>query len=190
MMLIVNFGQVIDLEHGGGFSYQFTVVLPDGMRVPIATDEGTVRQLMEAMVEPGKQPVRGNNHPRQQPIIDEEAFHREMDNIEGVYDEDPDDGEIFGGDYDPEGVAAQAASSISPEPESVMGAVVEQAIPQAPPATGLGQGSSIRIDGDGFALPPTARTVQADAKGYPIVPGGQPEPTIPDDDGEDDGTQM
>lgn len=192
-MLIVNFGQVVDLERGGEFTHQFTIVLQDGHRISIATDEETVRQLMQVAVgtEPEKVRRRSNNQPQHEVAINEEAFLREMDNIEGEMDEgEMDEGELFGGDYDPSNVAEQAASSIASEPEPVMGVMAEQPAPQSQQSSGLGQGPRVQIDSDGFAMPPTARTVQADEKGYPIVSGRPPEPTIPDDDGEDDGTQM
>ena len=197
MLVIVNFGQVVDLEKDGQLSYQFTVVDGEGTRIPIATDEETVRQLMRATVQ--QEPVYhrgGNNHP-QQPTINESAFRQEMARIEGeLEDGDPafepdlsDEGEVFGGDYDPEGIAAQAAASLAAEPEPVMGTVATQPV-RPPKQAGLGQGPRVRVDADGFALPPTARTVPKDEMGYPIVHGSSAQATIPDDDGEDDGTQM
>lgn len=200
MLVIVNFGQVFDLENEGHLSFQFTVMDESGARIPIATDENTIRQLMRAALQHESPPVRrgGNNHPQpHQMSIDEEAFRQEMARIEGeLGDGDPafepdvtDEGEVFGGDYNPESIAAQAAASLA-EAEPVMGAVAEQPVRPPSQASGLGQGPRVRVDADGFALPPTARTVPKDEMGYPIVSGNVQQPLIPDDDGEDDGTQM
>lgn len=199
MLVIVNFGQVVDLERGGEIGYQFTVVDEGGARISIPTDEETVRQLMRVTrPEPRSLQSGGNNRPQHQMSIDEEAFRREVARIEGELDEgDPafepdlsDEGEVFGGDYNPDNIAAQAAASLASEPEPVMGAIAEQPVRPPPQASGLGQGPRVRVDADGFAMPPTARTVPMDEKGYPIVPGVANQPSIPDDDGEDDGTQM
>jgi len=199
MLVIVNFGQVFDLENDGNLSFQFTVMDGNGTRVPVSTNESTIRQLMSAALQPEPRPIQrgGNNQPQHQMSIDEEAFRQEMARIEGELDDgdsafEPDEGEVFGGDYDPDGIAAQAAASLTHEAEAVMGAIAEQPVrpPTPRPQAGLGQGPRVRVDSDGFALPPTARTVPKDEMGYPIVPGNQAQPSIPDDDGEDDGTQM
>jgi hypothetical protein len=193
MLVIVNFGQVFDLENDGSLSFQFTVMDGNGTRVPISTNESTIRQLMSAALQPEPRPIQrgGNNQPQHQMSIDEEAFRREMARIEGELDDgDPDEGEVFGGDYSPESIAAQAAASLANDPEPVMGAVAAEPVKPPQQAAGLGQGPRVRVDADGFALPPTARTVPKDEMGYPIVSGNQAQPSIPDDDGEDDGTQM
>lgn len=191
MLVIVNFGQVIDLERNGQFAYQFTVMDSAGKRVPIATNEETIRQLMQTCLQPGAATSGGNSHPQAQAARERfaEAASRVEDHLE---DYEQDVGEVFGGDYYPEDVAASAAAALADEPvqEPVMGVVASQPVQPQQRAGGLGQGPRVRVDSDGFALPPTARTVPADEMGYPIVPGRPQQSNIPDDDGEDDGTQM
>jgi len=46
-MLIVGFGQFVDLTDGGGLANTFSVLLDSGEVVSIKTDEGTVQQLIQ-----------------------------------------------------------------------------------------------------------------------------------------------
>ena len=45
-MRIANFGQVVDLERGGQFTHQITVIAEDGRRFSVNTDQATVQQLV------------------------------------------------------------------------------------------------------------------------------------------------
>lgn len=48
-MKIINFGQIVDLEHGTQISHQMTVELPDGNRTQVRIHEDTVQQLVDAV---------------------------------------------------------------------------------------------------------------------------------------------
>jgi hypothetical protein len=199
-MKIVNFGQVVDLEHGTQIAHQFTVMLPTGQRLQVRTDEGTVQQLVEALTGNGAAP-----QPSAQPrtlgeMLEQEAAATPQIEAEDDFD---DAGEVFGGDYDPGELAAAAAGGIAEEPdyepEAVMGTVSsEPAMAPATPQGGLGQPQQPKrppkrphIDKDGFFMPVKSRTVPKDEMGYPIVKQrAAPPQTVPDDDGEDDGQQI
>lgn len=48
-MKIINFGQIVDLEHGTQISHQMTVEVPSGNRVQVRIYEDTVQQLVDAV---------------------------------------------------------------------------------------------------------------------------------------------
>jgi hypothetical protein len=168
-MRIVNFGQVIDLEHGGGFAHQFTVALDSGERLSIITDEDTVQQLIEiAMVMPPSEEV-----PRHLRVVEPDPGHvmtrRVQQMMEEVADEVSDDpGEL---------------AAYEPTEAPVMGKVAEapvQGIPRGIHPGGLGQPKppvkrQPMIDEDGFMVRPPSKTVPTDEMGYPIISGGRRE---------------
>jgi len=106
--------------------------------------------------------------------------------------------EIFGGEEDPGEVGR----------EPVMGVIAEDRIADAEePIGGLGQPKPrpkaaqlevtpppravVRTDADGFVMPVRSKTVPKDEMGYPIVKQqGRRAPQIPDDNGEEDGSQI
>lgn len=195
-MRIVNFGQVVDLEHGTQIAHQFTVMLPSGQRVQVRTDEETVQQLVAALTGNGVEPPQPTRSKTLGEILAEET--QEPSQIEP---DSFDAGDVFGGDYDPGELAANAASSLVEqdyEPEPVMGTMAEEPVmPQAAPTGGLGQPApkprqqrQQRVDSDGFVLPTRSRTVPKDEMGYPIVSQRAPQQTLPIDDGEEDGQQI
>lgn len=195
-MKIVNFGQVVDLEHGTQIAHQFTVEIAPGHRVQVQTDERTVQQLVEALTGNGApRPVVAPQRRTLGEMLAQEAPSPEVED-EGEYDAS----DVFGGDYDPGELAAVAAGSIAQEPEyepeAVMGTMAEEpvAAPQAPQG-GLGQKQQRpprrpQIDGDGFFMPVKARTVPKDEMGYPIVQKKAVVQNVPQDDGSEDGTQI
>ena len=193
-MLIVNFGQVVDLEHGTGFTSQFTVLMPDGTRVLVRTDEDTIQQLTAlaaGLVPEEVEEGGGNSHPAAR--YPEVEFVEPRPHLQAVPDEP--EGVEFGGDYDP-GEEAEAPSG------GVMGTIAEQRVathhapgglgspaPQAVPRQPQQAKPRPNIDGDGYLVPPRAKTVPANEMGYPVVAQrGAAGPAIEDDD--DDGTQI
>jgi len=178
-MRIVSFGQVVDLERGGRFTHQFTIEL-DGQKIPITTDEHTLEQLLQlaaGLAQPRFPHGAETKHfePNQEQFRQEPPPPSEQDEELAA---------IFGGEE-------------TEQPEGVMGVVAEEPAPQPQSPGGLGTGRPVnipsppprpRVDKDGFVLPVTARTVEMDEMGYPVV--AQNQPTIPDDDGADDGTQI
>jgi len=179
-MKIINFGQVVSLEHGTQLTFQITVDLPSGRRVQVKTDEGTVDQLMDALWGSGNQhpfPVEQqtlNQMLKKDIALDSELLAEES--YAGAVED-------FGGDYDPGELAS---------PDAVMGSLSEEPIVRDSSLRGgLGQPKrNPQIDSDGFLLPVRAKTVPKDEMGYPIVQRRAAPPNIPDDDGEGDGTQI
>lgn len=188
MMRIVSIGQVVDLENGGQLTHQFTVEF-HGHRVAISTDEQTVQQLIEAATGERqlakRDPFEGGSEVKHfEP--GEERYRQEPPPVDPGMDEEM--AAIFGGDTD---------DTEPPKEEVVMGVVAEEPVPARQESGGLGTGRPVnipsppprpRVDKDGFVLPVTARTVDMDEMGYPVT--AQNRPTIPDDDGADDGTQI
>lgn len=182
-MMIVNFGQVVDLEHGSGFVNQFTVVMPNGLRVSIMTNEETIQQLMDLAggIEPEEEVIRGGN-----------GAAEETWAIPSTVPEPPPTepgGEEFGGGYDP---------GEEDDDGGVIGAMVDQRVASQVAAGGLGSPGSSRpkpakprpmVDGDGFFMAPKGKTVPKDEMGYPIVSQrAAASPSGGDDD--DDGQQI
>ena len=191
-MRIINFGQMVDLEHGTKLEHQIMVEMPSGQRFQIVTDEGTVQQLADVLVEDG-------DHKLAKQKTLEDILEKGVDpDAEGL-NEEPYSGtqSDFGGDYDP-GELARIDGIYTPD--AVMGALVEEPVLEDKPVRGgLGQSRERKkpplshkplLDSDGFYLPPPSRTVPKDEMGYPIVPRRVQPPTVPDDDGEGDGTQI
>jgi hypothetical protein len=192
-MKIVGFGQMVDLETGTAqIAHRMTVETPDGRRVDIRTDELTVQQLLQATLN-GAGELRQPAPPPQQTMQEMVAQASPETYEEYLDDSEEDEGEMFGGDYDPNAAVADAVGSIAAEPEPVMGTMAEEPVAAPPPSRGLGQGRKGPrpvLDADGFMMPVRARTVPQDEMGYPVVPGRQVVQTIPDDDGEEDGQQI
>lgn len=175
-MRIVNFGQLVDLEHGTKLMHQITVELPSGHRIQVDTDEGTVQQLVDALMGNGSAVEPAHQKTLRELLVQDDGLEEDYDNA----------GEFFGGD-DPGELAAV-------EPDVVMGTLTEVHIMDEETVRGgLGQPNRNRrppVDSDGYYLSPPARTVPKDEMGYPIVPRKVHVPTIPNDDGEGDGTQI
>lgn len=195
-MRIVNFGQVVDLENGQGMINQFTVLLDDGERVSIVTDADTLHQLVELATLVGvpqpEQTGHGYTVPPQEPIAD---------NMEG-FEEPPERYGLYGDEEDP-GESYDAGDGLSREAEPVMGTVAEEYHTAPPEAVksvqGLGDvghklGKKKKrgpiIDEDGFMVTPPAKTVSADEKGYPIVPGSGAPQEDQEEEQDEDGTQI
>jgi len=170
-MRIINFGQIVDLEHGMEVAHQITVESENGRRTQIRTDEHTIQQLVDAL-----SVDRGSAPPNKQPEIKMEFPREELE---------PED--VFGGDFDP--------GELVSEQESVMGVISETVVESAIPVVGLGQSSAAKpkprpqFDSDGYILPVRARTVPKDDMGYPIVPHRSIPVNVSDDE-EGDGTQI
>lgn len=201
-MRIVSFGQVVDVDKGGAFSHQFTIEAAGGERFTVETDELTIQRLIEIYTGA----ARGNGQPKDPGEARYQQWRAQMESqsvhdqipvgIGELPDEEP-EGVEFGGDYDPGEVANSAASQIIEDTtESVMGAIAEVPAETPPASRGLGQSPPVPIrrqppvDKDGFVMPVKARTVPKDEMGYPIVSKSRRAPSIPDDDGSEDGTQM
>lgn len=159
-MRIINFGQVVDLEDGRiGMGFQFTIVLPDGTRVAISTDEATIQQLTEIVT--GGIVDEGVAPPPPEYGYDESPAHFT------VQGEEPGNGE---------GVMGQIAEE--PYEEQVgRGMVGGLGSPPVAPQPQPPQPRQPMIDEDGFARPPTAKTVPADEMGYPITAAQSQMPT-------------
>lgn len=197
-MRIVNFGQVVDLEHGGGFAHQFTIALDSGERLSIITDEETVQQLIEVtmMMEPaerpghlrvvGEPPARDNAmSQRLRQMLQEsnggDVMVAPSVTMEEEYHTDP--GELAA--YEP-----PEDDELPPQP--VMGKVAEvpvRGVPTGIRPGGLGQPSppvkrQPMIDEDGFMVRPPAKTVPTDEMGYPITSASrqEPEPELEEED--------
>jgi hypothetical protein len=171
-MRILSFGQVIDLERGGQFTQQITILLPDGRKAVIETDEDTIQRLI-ALAAPF---VRGSEVKHFEP---EEERYRQEESLEDSMDA----ASIFGGEEDAgERPAEPPMARMSEEPT------------ETPPSNGgIGNGrpAPVRrpmVDKDGFALPVPSRTVEKDEMGYPVVDRRAAPPS--GDDGADDGTQI
>lgn len=204
-MRIVSFGQMVNIERGGSFTHQFTLEAEDGSQHNVETDEGTIGRLIEIYTgvsrgapKPAQQPVQaapsnGESQYRQWKTQMESSSPSDSDSSE--YEDGAD---LFGGDYDPGEVANEAVSRIVDDTMSaVMGAVAELPVQSPPASRGLGSSPAVpirakqpRVDKDGFVLPVQSRTVPKDELGYPIVSNNRRSPSIPDDDGSEDGTQM
>lgn len=193
-MRIVNFGQVVDLEHGGGFAHQFTVMLDSGERLSIITDEDTVQQLIEivaAVPQEMPEPDPRNELARHLRSVHEQYGDQELRVVPSVQvaaeESAPDPGELA--DYEP--------PDEEPASQPVMGVVSEAPVRNVPTGIqpgGLGQPKPpVRrqpmIDQDGFMVAPTAKTVPTDEMGYPITSMSRMEPD-PEDDEEDVGEQV
>jgi hypothetical protein len=182
-MLIVNFGQVVDLEAGGMFAHQFTLQLLDGRRVQIHTDERTVQQLLDIVSGTGQaqahtsQPSVAQVHPQYPSMQYEEIDEADTDEEELAA--------MSWGDHDPGEQTALGELTSAPEPE-----------PEPVRAGGLGQPrngrSQPRVDADGFLIPPRAKTVPKDEMGYPIVTQKPKQNTLVSlvASEDDDGTQI
>jgi len=173
-MLIVNFGQVVDLEAGGQFAHQFTVQLLDGRRATVTTDERTVQQLIELVSGVETETARPGSNGQKY----EDTDYAVPGGVHGQYD-DPDEGVEFGGDYDP--------GEDLHERVPVMGTVAEERVvaPLQQRGGGLGQAGPVpverpqapvarpqrrpNVDADGFLVPPRAKTVPSDSAGYPVA---------------------
>jgi hypothetical protein len=197
-MRIVNFGQVVDLEHGGGFAHQFTVALDSGERLSIITDEETVQQLIEItmMMAPEEKPshLRVVDSPDPANVMTqrmrqamEEAGESDVMVAPGVEVMEHDPGELAA--YEPPGEV--------PESQPVMGKVADvpiRGVPRGVQPGGLGQPSPPvkrrpNIDADGFMITPPPRTVPTDEMGYPITAASRQEPD-PEPEDEDVGEQI
>lgn len=215
-MRIVNFGQLIDVQ-SRQMAHQLVVETSDGHQHVIATDEGTVAQLVAVMTnapKPAPRPapaadpelVAGLQRQVEMRRADPEYAAALQDSEDGFWEqmkgggeapEEPefDEGaEIFGGEEDPGEVAS----------EPVMGVIAEDRIADTPDQVGgLGQPAPraqlqttspprprILTDKDGFAVPVRSKTVPKDEMGYPIVKRQAQAPRIPDDNGEEDGAQI
>lgn len=184
-MKIVNFGQIVNLERGVTLAHQLTVELPSGRRQQVLTDEVTVQQLLDFVSDVGNAP-RSVEQKTPDSMLERDIA---LD-AEGLGEEAYDDGSTFGGDYDPGEVRGSEAF-----PREVsMGVLAESPVrSDTAPRGGIGQPSPTPrppVDSEGFYLPPPARTVPKDELGYPIVQQRARPPTVPDDDGEGDGTQI
>jgi hypothetical protein len=165
-MRIINFGQVVDLEHGTRITHQLTVETEPGIRLQVITDEGTVQQLVDALVGVEESPIQHE--------IPEAALEQSA-------------GDVFGGEYDPGELVSLDTPS---DQESVMGALTAEHVTFQRAPGGIGQPAKrLPVDGDGFYLPVKAKTVPKDEMGYPVVPRVAVPTGIPDD-GETDGTQI
>jgi hypothetical protein len=183
-MKIINFGQVVSLEHGTQLTFQLTVDLPSGRRIQVKTDEGTVDQLMDALLGNGGQHPHVERKTADQMLKNDIAIDSEL-LAEESYSGSVDD---FGGDYDPGELI-----NVERSPDAVMGALSEiPVVRDSSVRGGLGQPKrrDPQIDSDGFLLPVRSRTVPKDEMGYPIVQRRATPSIIPDDDGEGDGTQI
>jgi hypothetical protein len=198
-MRIVNFGQVVDLENGGGFAHQFTVLLPNGDRVGIVTNEETVGQLIQLATGvydgQGSLPVAPQQaHPGSNGTSGDQAWSTDYpQHVEDPEEEDEPEGVEFGGDYDPGELSSEAVMGVVSErpvqlPVAVQGGLgglgqTQPPAPQQPHPSRL-------VDSDGFARPVPSRTVQADEAGYPVVQQRVPAgPRVMESD-DDDGTQV
>lgn len=159
-MRIVNFGQVVDLEHGGGFAHQFTVILDDGSRISIITSEETVQQLIEIAMMMSQDSQERPSHLR---VVD------------------PDPAAYPGGDpgelapYQP--VEEHDLAEVRAMSQAVMGKVSEEDAPEETVKTGgLGHGRRTIVDEDGFMVTPPSKTVPTDAMGYPITSNSKQQP--------------
>lgn len=154
-MRIVNFGQVVDLEHGGGFAHQFTVILDDGNRISIITNEETVQQLIEIAMMMSSESQERPSHLR---VVEPEP---------AVYP-GGDPGELA--PYQP--IDPGDVADIKIMTQAVMGKVSEEDAPDGViERGGLGHKRTPRtlIDEDGFMVTPPAKTVPTDSMGYPIT---------------------
>ena len=170
-MRIINFGQIVDLEHGMEVAHQITVESRTGERVQIRTDEDTVQQLIDA--------VSGSTSPL--PAPQQTLVEMQQEAAEAGY---------FGGDFDPdEEVFDESLDEY--EHEAVMGVVSEEPLSGAAvPRGGLGQpaSTSSNLPGESNSprLPAKVQTVSKDELGYPIVQKA-PVPLADLVDGDDDG---
>jgi hypothetical protein len=176
-MRIINFGQMVSLEHGTQIAHQITVELPSGQRHQVLTDDSTVQQLVDLI-------SGGTEQARTVP---------QHKTLEEVLDQESDVGDMFGGDLDPGELRDLDESH---EPEVVMGALSGMSPVYETPSGGLGrpqqrEAKRLPVDSDGFLVPVRAKTVPRDEMGYPIVPHRTADvPNTPDDDGEGDGYQI
>jgi len=179
-MRIINFGQVVDLEHGTQIAHQFTIQLSAGQLVQVKTDEGTVQQLLNA--------VSGNGAAQSEPPTQDRTLGELL--VQEAYPEE----ETYTDEVDPGEMASGVIGEHTYDrPEPVMGVIASETAPRkSTQQGGLGQPAARhRIDADGFLLPTTPRTVPTDSMGYPIVQAKAEAPqTVPDDNGEDDGQQI
>jgi hypothetical protein len=164
-MKIVNFGQVVDLEGGTvGLGYQFTVLLPNGERISVATDEGTVRQLTEivtgGVIQPGEMELE-----EESPISGSDM----REGLMSVFGPGPGNGEGV------MGVIAEEEYEDRPITKEVGGLGSAPSVPVRAP-----QKRQPLVDEDGFMRPPPAKTVPKDEMGYPIVSAGQGVPVQED----------
>lgn len=175
-MRIINFGQMVNIEHGMKIAHQITVELPSGQRHQVLTDDDTVQQLVNLVSSNARQAYVPPQHRTLEEVLEQEV----------------DIGEEFGGDLDP----GEMVDGGVPDPEVVMGALAGALPVSEAPRGGIGrpqQRSPNRppVDSNGFYLPVQAKTVPKDEMGYPIVPHRTvANPNVPDDDGEGDGTQI
>lgn len=172
-MRIVNFGQVVDLENGGGFAHQFTVLLDNGDRISIVTNEDTLQQLIELAAE-----LQG---PESE--IDYDTHDSTVGRLERRLEMVP--------PLDPGELGSEESVLISP----VMGEVVTPPAELTPKVEFGGLGNRVprvpspMIDQDGFMIRPPAKTVSKDEMGYPISRAKQaPAPAVGDE--EDVGFQI
>jgi hypothetical protein len=150
-MRIINFGQVVDLEDGTiGMGFQMTVLLPDGTRISIATDEHTIQQLTEIVVG-GVEDV----------VVPPPAPER-------IYEEGPafEAADVGGGNGGP--VMGQIDEE-DYEEQVMRGMVGGLGSPPRAPQPAQAQPRPPMIDEDGFMRTPVAKTVPTDEMGYPIV---------------------
>lgn len=181
-MIIVSFGQVVDMLQGGQMVNQLTLELFTGERVSVTTDENTVQQLLAiaARLSNGgaarPSQVTGPPPQRWAPEVEQGGFPQHTEAAEEM-------ASVFGGEADP-----------GEQSEPVMGKMAEETMEVAPVSKGLGSGTPAPIrrpmvDKDGFALPIPSRTVEKDEMGYPVIRGSSA-PAPSGDDGADDGTQI
>jgi hypothetical protein len=183
-MRIINIGQVVNVEHGAEIIHQITVEVPSGKRVQVYTDENTAKQLLDALLdsEPTK-PVHTQKTLNE--LLASDIALDEEELAEEAYA-----GDFFGG-VDP--------GELNANRDVVMGALSEVPVVEDAPRGGLGQFKKHEsktprrptfVDSDGFLLPIKAKTVPKDEMGYPIVQRREVIPSVPDDDGDGDGTQI
>jgi len=165
-MRIVRFGQMLDLRNGGEFVSSFEVEVEGGRTAVVTTTEETLQQLIRLAAGLGQTLEEALQHVSEPEYGDEEI-------PEAVFGGD-DPGEMLGGEESPMG----RISDEEVMKERVVVGVIEAAKPVRRP----------HVDADGFFKPPSARTVETDEMGYPIVP--QTRTTPPAIGEEDDGDQI
>jgi hypothetical protein len=175
MMKIVSFGQQIMLDAEMTVINQITVELSNGDQVSVPASEETVQTLMklhaglpiDRVVQPAPVPESVEVDP---------AAAQYLASLDAEEEDDYDPGEVG-----------------TPSQDAVMGTLGEVPVPpSANPPRAIGQPQpqtrpAPRVDADGFALPPKARTVPTDSMGYPIVPQRsrpQQRQLVSDEDGE------
>ena len=185
-MKIISIGQVVNVEHATELAHQFTLELPSGQRVQVGTNADTVKQLLDAVLG-SELPKPASVHKTLNELLEQDIASDEEELAEEAYA-----GDFFGGDDPGEFIGDR---------DVVMGTLSEMPVVEDVPLGGLGQPRKHKnkppprrrppVDSEGFYLPPPAKTVPKDELGYPIVhPRALAPPSIPDDDGEGDGTQI